>query len=764
MLNILKRINQDKSSARDLRDTLDMVVLSLIDSTNADASSVFLWNKEVRRFVLAANQGFGSDQIGKLSLGANEGVIAVVAKREEPINLADASNHPAFHFVNGIGEEDLHGLLAAPIIHHRKLMGVLVVQKKAKIKFETDDEAFLVTVSAQLSSAIARADASGHLSNDFFGQSNQNNYFKGVVGSSGVAIGQAYVVRSTANLDVVSSKVISDISAEITVFEEALELVRNDMVNVGKKLSKELRPEERALFDVYLGILDDKALGQEVVEIINTGQWAQGALAQVVRRYSSHFEAMEDPYIRERASDFRDLGRRILSKMQADASQAIEIPANAIIIGEELTPTILAEVPEQKIVGLISVRGSANSHIAILARAMGIPTIMGLMDMPYLMLENQELVVDGYRGIVFCNLTEDKKQHYVNVIQEEAELVKGLESLIDLPSITRDAVPYRLMVNTGLMTDVIRALDRGAEGVGLYRTEVPFMMRDRFPSELEQSEIYRQQLKSFHPRPVVMRTLDIGGDKALSYFPISEENPFLGWRGVRVTLDHPDIFLVQVRAMLRASEGLDNLKIMLPMVSSIGELEEALHLIYRAVYELQADQVKIEAPQIGMMVEIPSNVYQIKSFASRVDFLSVGSNDLTQYLLAVDRTNPRVAELYDSLHPAVLHSLKKIVDDSIESSTPVSICGEIAGDPIGAVILIAMGYRELSMSSTNLLKVKSVLRDTDLDWAENLLDRVLQMEDPRVIRASVELELIKHGIQLSRLGISNYRQNASVSC
>lgn len=759
MLNILKRINQDKISARALRDTLDMVVLNLIESTNADASSVFLWNKEVRRFVLAANHGFGPNQIGKLSLGANEGVVAVVAKREEPINLADASNHPAFHFVQGIGEEELHGLLAVPIIHQRKLMGVLVVQKKSNLKFEADDEAFLVTVSAQLSSAIARADASGHLGNDFFGYSNENSQFKGVVGSSGIAIGQAYVVRANANLEAVVSKMATDIDAELKVFEDALQLVRKDMVKACENLSAELRPEERALFDVYLGILDDQALGKEVVELIKQGQWAQGALAHVVKKYSSHFEAMEDPYFRERSSDFRDLGRRVLAKMQADSSQINVIPENAIIIGEELTPTILAEVPEKNIAGLISVRGSANSHIAILARAMGIPTIMGLTDIPYLTLEGKELVVDGYRGIVFCNLTEDRKLHYVRVIKEEAALVKGLESLIELPSVTLDSVPYQLMVNTGLMTDVVRALDRGAEGVGLYRTEVPFMMRDRFPSEFEQTEIYRQQLQSFHPRPVVMRTLDIGGDKSLSYFPISEENPFLGWRGVRVTLDHPEVFLVQVRAMLRASEGLDNLKIMLPMISSIGELEEALHLIYRAVYELQADQVKIVAPQVGMMVEIPSNVYQIKSFALRVDFLSVGSNDLTQYLLAVDRTNPRVADLYDSLHPAVLHSLKKIVDDSNEAGTPISICGEIAGDPIGAVLLVAMGYRQLSMSSTSLLKVKAVLREMDLSWAENMLERVMEMEDQRVIRATVELELIKQGVQLSRLGISSYRQD-----
>jgi phosphotransferase system enzyme I (PtsP) len=471
---------------------------------------------------------------------------------------------------------------------------------------------------------------------------------------------------------------------------------------------------------------------------------------------------MEDAYLRERASDIRDLGRRILTYLQQKEPVKKEIPDNAIIVGEELTPALLAEVPEGKLAAIVSVMGSSNSHIAILARAMGIPTVMGLVDMPFQNLEGQELVVDGYRGHVYCNLSGERKAHFEEIIQEEQEMVRGLESVKELPCETRDGQSIKLLVNTGLMTDVVRSLDRGAEGVGLYRTEVPFMMHERFPSEYEQSQIYRQQMEAFAPRQVVMRTLDIGGDKALDYFPIQEENPFLGWRGIRVTLDHPEIFLVQVRAMLRASEGLNNLGIMLPMVSNVSELEEAQRLIHRAQFELIEEGCKIEAPSVGMMVEVPANLYQIKEFASRVDFLSVGSNDLTQYLLAVDRANPRVADLYNNFHPAVLHALKKIIDDASEHNTPVSICGEIAGDPMGAVLLAAMGYQNLSMNSSSLLKVKAVLREVEMSWARELLQRVLSMDSPLVIKSTLEFSLRRAGIPLSRLGINkSYHINES---
>jgi len=332
------------------------------------------------------------------------------------------------------------------------------------------------------------------------------------------------------------------------------------------------------------------------------------------------------------------------------------------------------------------------------------------------------------------------------VVEEERQLSQGLDALRDLPCVTLDGHRVPLWVNTGLLADVARAQQRGAEGVGLYRTEVPFMINQRFPSEKEQLAIYREQLAAFHPLPVTMRSLDIGGDKSLSYFPIKEDNPFLGWRGIRVTLDHPEIFLVQTRAMLKASEGLNNLRILLPMISGTHELEEALHLIHRAWGEVRDEGADVPMPPIGVMIEIPAAVYQAKELARQVDFLSVGSNDLTQYLLAVDRNNPRVADLYDYLHPAVLQALQNVVRDAHAEGKQVSICGEMAGDPAAAVLLMAMGFDSLSMNATNLPKVKWMLRQINLSRAKELLAELMTIDNPQVIHSSLQLALKNLGL------------------
>jgi len=297
------------------------------------------------------------------------------------------------------------------------------------------------------------------------------------------------------------------------------------------------------------------------------------------------------------------------------------------------------------------------------------------------------------------------------------------------------------------MADVTRSLERGAEGVGLYRTEVPFLLRDSFPTEEEQRKIYSEQLKAFTPHTVTMRTLDIGGDKALSYFPIEEENPFLGWRGIRVTLDHPEIFLAQVRAMIKASERLDNLRIMLPMISSVSELEDSQRLIHQAYNELREEGYLVKLPPIGVMIEVPAAVYQARELAARADFLSVGSNDLTQYLLAVDRNNAQVADLYNSYHPAVLQALQAIVTAAHSEGKTVSICGELAGEPGAALLLMAMGYDVLSMNSTNLPKVKSVIRSISLEDAEQILEKAMKFSDAKSIKEFVDKALEKTGYQ-----------------
>ena len=433
-----------------------------------------------------------------------------------------------------------------------------------------------------------------------------------------------------------------------------------------------------------------------------------------------------------------------------------EYPPAIILAGDDLAAATLGEVPMERLAGIVSARGSHNSHTVILARALGLPTVVGAANLPVNRMDGRLLIVDGDRGLVQVEPDEKNLEKYRAQQQEQQVVSKELEGIEELPCTTADGVRVSLLVNTGLAADISRSARSNAEGVGLYRTETPFMLRERFPGEDEQCELYREHLQAFAPRPVTMRTLDIGGDKALPYFPIREENPFLGWRGIRVTLDHPELFIVQIRAMLRASEGLDNLRIMLPMLSNLEELSFALDLIYRAHSELLEDGRKLQLPPIGVMIEVPAAVYQARQYARRVDFLSVGSNDLTQYLLAVDRNNARVANLYQSLHPAVLHALEAVADCARAEEKPVTICGELAGDPAAAVLLVAMGYATLSMGAAALLRVKAVLRSLSLEDMKILLGQAMMMENAGEIRRH-----LRKALEERKLGRLLGREHAS---
>lgn len=748
MLERLRKVVQEVNAADDLSEALDVIVRRVRQAMKTQVCSVYLLDELTKRYMLMATEGLNPDSVGKVSLSPSEGVVGRVVGRAEPINLEDASVHPAYHYVMETGEEQYHAFLGVPIIHQRKVLGVLVVQDASRRRFDQNEEAFLVTMSAQLAGVIAHAEVTGTIRlGPGSTKLRTDARFDGVAGAQGVGIGTAVVITPSADFDGIPDQKVTDTQAETARFIHALDEVREDIRAVGNTLSGHLSGEDQALFDVYLRMLDDNAIGGEVIKRIGEGNWAPGALREVILSHVQHFELMEDPYLRERASDIRDLGRRVLAKMQQDAeTRNTHFPDNTILVAEEITPAMLGEVPTEKLVGLVSVLGSGNSHAAILARSMGIPTVMGVVDLPTTKIHGKPLILDGYSGRVFANATPELCQFYGNILAQEQQLSKDLESLRELPSVTLDGVEMSLWVNTGLPSDVALSLDRGAQGIGLYRTEVPFMIKEFFPSEAEQQASYRQQLEPFAPRMVTMRTLDIGGDKSLSYFPIEEENPSLGWRGVRVTLDHPEIFLVQVRAMMMASAGLHNLRILLPMVSTLQEVDESVTLVNQAFAELLEEGFDVQRPQVGVMIEVPAAVYQARALAKRVDFLSVGSNDLTQYLLAVDRNNPRVAPIYSAYHPAVLQALQHIVNEAHQESVQVSICGEMAGEPGGALLLMAMGYDVLSMNSTNLPRVKSVIRNVTMTQARSLLDEALALENPEQIQLAIKQKLKDWGV------------------
>jgi phosphotransferase system enzyme I (PtsP) len=743
MLHSLRSIVQEVNAARDMKTALAIIVTRVKAAMETEVCSVYLRDAK-GDYVLMATEGLNQDAVGRVRLRAGEGLVGWVAVREEPINLEQAENHPSYHYFPETGEERYSSFLGVPIIHHRQVLGVLVVQQADRRRFDEGDEAFLITMSAQLAAVIAHAEATGDVL--ALGTKPKQARFVGVSGAPGIAIGEAVVITPLADLHAVPFKACLDVEAELEFFQRSLAAVREDIKALGARLKERLNREEQALFDAYLAMLDDASLAREVSERIRSGHNAPYAWAEVILEHEDTFNSMDDPYLQERATDLRDLGRRVLAYLQESNQKTRVFPDRAILIGEELTASMLGEIPKEKLVGLVSVQGSSNSHVAILARAMDIPTVMGAVDLPFTQLDQRQVIVDGYKGVIYTDPGAQLRKHYKAIYLEEQELVKGLEALRDEPCETLDNYRLPLWVNTGLMTDVVRSLERGAEGVGLYRTEVPFLLRDRFPSEEEQRLIYREQLEAFAPHTVTMRTLDIGGDKALPYFPIEEDNPFLGWRGIRVTLDHPEIFLAQLRAMIKASEGLNNLRILLPMITNVPELDAAKILIHRVYDELVEEGYQVAMPPIGVMVEVPAAVYQARELAARADFLSVGSNDLTQYLLAVDRNNARVADLYQALHPAVLHALQQVVNDGHSQGVDVGICGELAGDPGAAILLMAMGFDVLSMNATNLPKVKSVIRGFTLVQAKALLAEVMQMADAEQIRLRLEQELNDTGV------------------
>ncbi|APX92472.1 phosphoenolpyruvate--protein phosphotransferase [Halomonas sp. 1513] len=740
MLDVLRRIVQEVNSARTLEAALSTMVRRIRKAMRTDVCSFYLFDADQQRLVLNDTIGLHSRAVGQVSLRLGEGLVGLVGQREEPLNLEDAPGHPLFRYFEETGEERYSSFLGVPIIHQRRMLGVLVVQQQDKRRFDEGDEAFLVTMAAQLAGVLAHALATGGLSRSSRGDGQA--MFTGVATSPGMVIGEALVIAPPADLDNVPDLIPTDVDYEIKRLKDAIYRVRDEIRAAGERLASRISAQELALFEVYQEMLSEAALGHEVEKRIREGQWAPGALADVVRRHVQYLERVDDNYLRERAADIRDLGRRVLAHLQEETPQTPDTFAErTVLVGDEISVATLGEVPRDKLAGLVSVRGSSTSHVAIIARAMGIPAVLGMVDLPLPRLNGAKVVLDGHRGRLFVRPGADIETHYRALIAEEDALSAVLEHEQDLPSETPDGHVMPLMVNTGLAVDAVASLKPRISGVGLYRTEVPFMITERFPGEQEQIRLYRDQLESFAPLPVVMRTLDIGGDKDLPYFPIDEANPFLGWRGIRVTLDHPEVLMVQLRAMLKASQGLDNLQVLLPMVTNVDEVDDALRLLDRALEEIAEEGVSVPRPQVGVMLEVPATLYQLAALAERVDFFSVGSNDLTQYLLAVDRNNPRVAELYDACHPAVLVALDRLAKESAALEVPVSLCGELAGDPAGALLLMGMGFDALSMNAPSLPRVRAAIRRVPLAAAQSLVSETLQLESPAKVRAHLAARL-----------------------
>ncbi|MCE2596253.1 phosphoenolpyruvate--protein phosphotransferase [Motilimonas cestriensis] len=736
MLTQLREIVEHVNLADSLEAAMGVLVSEIRQVMAVDCCSVYLAHDSLSHFTLAATDGLAASAVGNTRIEFSEGVVGLVGQKEEPLNLADAQAHPRFKYLPEVQEDDFRAFLGAPIIHQRKVLGVLVVQQRRAREYDINEESFIVTLAAQLANVIAHSHAKGMFSSPNT-QKKTIRSIKGIAGSPGIAIAKAQVITPQVTLEMIEIESSQDIDGELVRFTSAVQQSIEEIKAIAFRLKEQLPKEALAIFDVYQHMLADVSLSGEIKAEIRAGLKATSAVKQVAVRYIQQFKAMSDPYLRERATDTKDVCQRLINHLIGLEPAAL-IANELILVADEVTATMLANVPKEKLKGIVSVKGSANSHAAILARALGIPALMG-MSLPIEKLSHSLLILDGYSGELYVSPEQAVQNEYEGLLAEEKQLDSIMLDCLEAPAVTRDGIKIEMLLNAGLSADTEIAINEFADGVGLYRTEVPFMLTESFPTEQEQTERYRGILQTYAAKPVTMRTLDVGGDKQLPYFPIIEENPFLGWRGIRLTLDHPEIFLVQIKAMLRASIGLNNLQIMLPMISGVTEVDDSIRLINQAWNEISeqaaAQGENLRKPKLGVMLEVPSALYILPQLAKRVDFWSVGSNDLTQYLLAVDRNNPRVADIFDSFHPAVLQALQHIIAQAKQHKVSVSLCGELAGDPLGAVILMAMGYTKLSMNTYNIARIKFVIRHVSVKELQALLGQAYELDSGKAVRA-----------------------------
>lgn len=728
MLVTLRQIMQQVALAPALADALAIAVRQARKAVAVDACAIYLEDPEGDDHILVASDGQLQPGAGPFGGESRKRLVHLVGERRELI-VHSETLIPARHDAATDSPEGSVGtFLGTPLIHYRTLLGILTAWKSGHQTYAADEMTFFLSLGAQLAKVVHEASAIDGVGRLLRGEARADPYIQGVSAASGLAIGIAVPVAAKTRLESVPDRVATDPAAEMVAFTTAVVAARAELQAAGERLVGTVPDAVRALFDVQFLLLGSDSLIAETLAGIGGGNWAPGAWRVTITRHAGVFEQMDDTYLRERAADIREIGQHVLLHLESSVRATHVTPQRCILVGERLGLAEIAAVPAHCLVGMVSLHGSPLSHMAVLARALDIPAVVSLARPPNL-LDGRELVVDGDEGRVYY----DPSARLLKKLQQRLDRAHSrsaqLRALCDLPAQTLDGIDLPLYANIGLPADSNVARMSGAQGIGLYRTEYRFLLDEDLPTEEEQLRDYRQVLEAFAPMPVTLRTLDVGGDKVLSYFPAQEENPFLGCRGIRFSLDQPELFLIQLRAMLRANAGLGNLQVLFPMIGTLDELDEALHLLARAGRELAAEGLETARPRVGVMIEVPASVFLVGAMARRVDAFSIGTNDLTQYLLAVDRNNVQVVTPYDALHPAVLDAIRQVIETAHRFGKPVSVCGEMAGDPAGALVLLGLGVDGLSMSPALLGEVKRAIRCVTCERARQLAETALRMED-----------------------------------
>ena len=734
-LSTLTALVEQIARTQDPTAMMTTIVQRLSELLQVEVCSIYLCTPERDALILAATQGLSPDAVGHVRLAMNEGLVGNIAATLSGVNLADAPADDRFVYIPETHEIAYHRFLGVPLLHLRKLVGVLVVQGHQREPFSNEDEAFLITLASQLGSTLYQLHRDGKWLPDVQ-ESTPYRRHTGVKGAPGVGRGRLWLIHPHLSLCDVKPSMTSNPAQQKSDFADALEAVRDELESGSGRLGKHLPADVSTLFHVYQLMLQSPELSDGVIARINEGASAEWALKQTTDAMASIFEQADDPYMRARSEDIRNIGQRILNQLLARDTQVMETPDEELILGGRLISIAdLAAYPQERIKGLVCTSGSTLSHTAILANALGIPAVMGLEGLELEHYRGAQVIVDGNRAECIINPPPALLSEYKRMIVQEYRFMRGLNRLRTMPAETLDGMRITLLTNTGLLADATPGLQRGAEGVGLYRSEIPFMMHYSFPTEQEQFHVYNGVLKAYSPLPVSMRTLDIGGDKQLPYFEMNESNPYLGWRGIRFTLDNTQLLVTQIRAMLRAHAIHGNLKLLVPMISRVDEITAVRELVEKVAEGLKRDGIDAPIPQIGMMIEVPSAMLLLPKLAPYIDFVSVGSNDLTQYLLAVDRNNPRVSSLFDNMHPAMLIALEQIREQSRQLGLPVSLCGEMASDPVAVLMLVALGYDCLSLSAYNIPKIKLLIRSVRRADLLPLLEQARACSNEDQIRA-----------------------------
>ncbi len=715
------------ADAPNLDTFLQRIVDMISEHMNSEVCSIYLYYEETDELVLKATKGLHPKSIGNVRMRLGEGLTGLALKELRPICERNASRNPNFKFFPGIGEEEFESFLAVPIVHGHTRIGVMVIQNTRKDYFDEEDSKLLRAITSQLATTIEMAKwlmsvherppaDRGHLPHT------ELKFVKGRVGSPGFAFAESLVlandpVRILASTQEFAHCTLNDFYRAVRVTEKQLEESQ-------KRIEERLSDVASLIFTAQILMLKDKSFIEGIVELIKREVNPPMAILGVVKDYVNRFKAIPNTYLREKSQDVQDIGYRLLKNLMGLGEKASDYEGR-IVISEELFPSDALKLSTQKVAGLIVLSGGASSHLSILARSLNIPLVIAeepaLLNLP----SKTKILLDAQEGYVYINPAEDITNFFK---EKETAHPKGhplRESLKPFTQ-TKDGVRITLLANVNLLSDVKTALEFKAEGIGLYRTEFPFIVRSDFPSEEEQFVVYEKIVKSMADREITFRTLDIGGDKILSYYHHGkEENPFLGMRSIRFSLKHKDVFFQQLRAILRSGSHAD-LKIMFPMISSLDEFLEAREIVLECIHSLKREKILChEHPQIGMMVELPSVLEIIEDLAKEVDFFSIGTNDFIQYMLAVDRTNEKVAEFYLPHHPSVLRALKRVVDAARIHGKEVSICGDMANDERYVFYFLGIGIRKISLEARYIPKIQKVIFSIDLKATEKEVQGVL---------------------------------------